>query len=210
MGALCFLSPVKVRLFNMPEEIEIDTDALQEKIDEQREKRGGSFLRWISLTTALLAALAAIASLKAGATVNEALVLKTDATRLQAQASDQWAYYQAKGIKGVVTESAINTWEAAGKSAPPRLAAQSARYLAQQDSISRKAKELEHQRDEKSREAEVLLSQHHVYAAAVALLQISIALGAIAALTGSRLVWFGSIGLGLVAAILLAIPVLRG
>jgi hypothetical protein len=55
-----------------------------------------------------------------------------------------------------------------------------------------------------------LLSQHHIYAAAVALLQISIALGAIAALTGSRFVWFGSIGLGLVASILLAIPVLRG
>jgi hypothetical protein len=89
------------------------------------------------------------------------------------------------------------------------LAAESARYLAQQDSISRKATGLEHQRDEKSREAEVLLSQHHVYAAAVALLQISIALGAIAALTGSRLVWFGSMGLGLVAAILLVIPVLR-
>jgi hypothetical protein len=40
----------------MPEETEIDTDSLREKIDEQREKRGGSFLRWISLTTALLAA----------------------------------------------------------------------------------------------------------------------------------------------------------
>jgi hypothetical protein len=194
----------------MPEETEIDTDSLRETIDEQREKRGGSFLRWISLTTALLAALAAIASLKAGATVNEALVLKTDATRLQAQASDQWAYYQAKGIKSAVTESAINTWEAAGRSAPPRLAAESARYLAQQDSISRKATELEHQRDEKSREAEALLSQHQVYAPAVALLQIAIALGAIAALTGSRFVWFGSMGLGLVAAILLAIPALRG
>ena len=194
----------------MPEEIEIDTDSLREKIDEQREKSGGSFLRWISLTTALLAALAAIASLKAGATVNEALVLKTDATRLQAQASDQWAYYQAKGIKGAVAQSAINAWEAAGKSAPPRLAAESARYVAQQDSISQKARELEHQRDEKSREAEGLLSQHQIYAPAVALLQIAIALGAIAALTGSRFVWFGSMGLGLVAGILLAIPVLRG
>jgi len=46
-----------------------------------------------------LAALAAIASLKAAATVNEALVLKTDPTNFQTQASDQWAYYQAKGIK---------------------------------------------------------------------------------------------------------------
>jgi hypothetical protein len=137
-------------------------------------------------------------------------VLKTDATRIQAQASDQWAYYQAKGIKGAVAQSAINTWEAAGKSAPPRLSSEAARYSAQQDSISRAAKELEHQRDEKSREAEVLLSQHHIYAAAVALLQIAIALGAIAALTGSRFVWFGSIGLGAVAAILLAIPIVRG
>jgi hypothetical protein len=194
----------------MPEEIEIDTESLREKIAEEQEKRGGSFLRWISLTTAILAALAAIASLKAGATVNEALVLKTDATRIQAQASDQWAYYQAKGIKGAVAQSAINTWEAAGKSVPPRLSSETRRYAAQQDSISRAAKELEHQRDEKSREAEVLLSQHHIYAAAVALLQISIALGAIAALTGSRFVWFGSVGLGAVAAILLAIPIVRG
>jgi hypothetical protein len=194
----------------MPEEIEIDTDSLREKIAEQREKHGGSFLRGISLTTALLAALAAIASLKAGATVNEALVLKTDATRIQAQASDQWAYYQAKGIKGAVAQSAINTWEAAGKSAPPRLSAETSRYTAQQDSITRKAVELEHQRDEKSREAEVLLSQHQIYAVAVALLQISIALGAIAALTASRLVWFGSVGLGAVGAILLVVPVLRG
>ena len=194
----------------MPEEIEIDTDSLREKIAEQHEKHGGSFLRWISLTTALLAALAAIASLKAGATVNEALVLKTDATRLQAQASDQWAYYQAKGIKGAISQSAIITWEAAGKAIPPKLSAETARYAAQQDSISRKATELEHQRDEKSREAEALLSQHHIYAAAVALLQISIALGAIAALTGSRLVWFGSVGLGVIAAILLAIPMVRG
>src|SRR4030088_11971 len=144
----------------MPEEIEIDTDSLREKIAEEHEKRRGPFLRWISLTTAILAALAAIASLKAGATVNEALVLKTDATSLLAQASDQWAYYQAKGIKGAVAQKAINRLEVAGKSAPPRLSGETARYLAQQDTISHKATDLEHQRDEKSREAEVLLAQH--------------------------------------------------
>ncbi|MDQ6769968.1 MAG: DUF4337 domain-containing protein [Gemmatimonadota bacterium] len=194
----------------MPEDIEIDTDSLREKIAEQHEKLGGSFLRWISLTTAVLAALAAIASLKAGATVNEALALKTDATRLQAQASDQWTYYQAKGIKGAIAQSGINAWDVSGKPAPSRMSAEVARYTAQQDTISHNATELEHQRDEKSREAEVLLSQHHFYAAAVALLQISIALGAIAALTGSRLVWFGSMGLGIVAAVFLVIPIFRG
>ena len=152
----------------------------------------------------------AIASLKAGATVNEALVLKTEATNLQAQASDQWAYYQAKGIKSAVALGAINAWEAAGKAAPSRLSEESSRYVAQQDSISRKATKLEHARDEKSREAAVLLSQHETYAAAVALLQIAIALGAVAALTRYRLVWYGSVGLGIVAAILLAIPFFGG
>ena len=194
----------------MPEETEIDTDALREKIDEQREKRGGSFLRWISLTTALLAALAAIASLKAGATVNEALVLKTDATRLPGAGVGSVGLLSGEGDQRSRHSECDKCLGSRWKSAPPRLAAESARYLAQQDSISRKATELEHQRDEKSREAEVLLSQHQIYAPAVALLQIAIALGAIAALTGSRFVWFGSMGLGLVAAILLAIPALRG
>ncbi|MEO8909820.1 MAG: DUF4337 domain-containing protein [Gemmatimonadaceae bacterium] len=190
----------------MPEEIEIDTDALREKIDEEIEKDGGRFLRWVSLTTALFAALAAIAALQAGATVNEALALKTDATRLQAQASDQWAYYQAKGIKAAVDQSAINTWEALGKSPPPTLSAERSRYVAQQDTISRDAKRLEHDRDEKSHEADVLISHHKVYAITVALLQISIALGAIAALTRSRLVWYGSVALGAVAASLMVVP----
>jgi hypothetical protein len=193
----------------VPEEIEIDTDSLREKIDEELEKSPGSLLKWISLTTAILAALAAIASLKAGSTVNEALVLKTDATVLQAQASDQWTYYQAKGIKSAVTVGAINSWQVAGKSAPARLSEESSRYLAQQDSISRKAKELEHQRDEKSQEAELLLRQHEVYAAAVALLQIAIALGAIGALTRYRLVWYGSVALGAFAAVLLVLPLLH-
>jgi hypothetical protein len=164
----------------------------------------------VSLTTAVLAALAAIASLEAGSTVNEALALKTDATRLQAQASDQWAYYQAKGIKAAVAQSTVNTWVALGKSAPPTISAEAARYVAQQDSISRAAKALEQERDEKSREADSLISRHHLFAASVALFQITIALGAIAALTRSRAVWIGSIVLGLAAATLLAIPLIRG
>ena len=86
----------------MPEQPEIDTDGLRETIHEPP---AGALLRNIALTTALLAALGAVAALRAGGTVNEALVLKTEAGRLQAEASDQWAYYQAKGIKSSVQET---------------------------------------------------------------------------------------------------------
>lgn len=194
----------------MPEEIEIDTDKLRETIDEEiekEEKGGARLVRWIALTTAILAALAAIASLEAGATVNEALVLKTESTRLQSQASDQCAYYQAKVIKADVVQASAASWIAAGKSPPPDIETQSTRYAAQQDTIRAKAKELENERDAKSHEADGLLEHHHHYAGAVALFQVAIALGAIAALTRVRVVWIGSLVIGL-AGIVLSLVVL--
>src|SRR5438034_1169943 len=119
----------------MPEGPEVETEKLHEAIHEELEKAGGSFLRLIALTTAVLAAFAAVASLEAGATVNEALVLKTEATRLQAQASDQWAYYQAKGIKLAIQEASAESWRAAGKPAPPSFAARVRQYAAEQAAV---------------------------------------------------------------------------
>ena len=193
----------------MPDEIEVDTDRLREEIDKEIESVGGNFLRTVALTTAVLAALAAVAALRAGATINEALVLKNEATTLQAQASDQWAYYQAKGIKGAVSQSTAAILQRSDPARSSLMTEESARYSAQQDTIAQRARELEARRDERSREANSLIEQHHVYAASVALLQIAIALGAVAALTRSKYVWYGSVGAGLIGAILLAAGFLR-
>lgn len=182
----------------MPEGPEIDTDKLREAIDEEIEKEGGALLRTVALTTALFAAIAAIASLQAGSTVNEALVLKTEETRLQAEASDKWAYYQAKGLKATVTELSKNTWAALDKPAPADLSAALDRYNDDQRRSSEEAKKLEEQRDDKEKEAGELMHHHHFFAQSVALLQVSIALGAVAALTRRRVVWVGSALLGLV------------
>ena len=181
----------------MPEGPEVETEKLHEAIHEELEKEGGNLLRAIALSTALLAALAALASLRAGATVNEALALKTEATQLQAQASDQWAYYQAKGIKAAVQEGARAAFEAVGKEPPAALGEKAARYEREQDAIKEKAKELEKERDARVEEAEHLMHQHHKFANAVALFQVAIALGAVAALTRFKLVLAGSILVGL-------------
>jgi hypothetical protein len=193
----------------MPEGPEVETDKLTEEIQEEVEHGGGRFLRTIALTTAIFAALAAIAALHAGATVNEALVLKTEATRLQAEASDLWTYYQAKGIKAAVAEAARTAWIALAKEPPPEYAQNQARYKAEQEEISKKAREKEKERDEKSAQADHLLHHHHGFANAVALFQVSIALGAVAALTRNRLVWIGSMFLGIGASVLFAFTLLR-
>ena len=186
----------------MPEGPEVETEKLHEAIKEELEHDGGRFLRGIALTTAILAVFAAIASLRAGATVNEALVLKTEATRLQAEASDQWAFYQAKGLKAAVQEASSTSWTAIGKEPPVRYAEEQKRYRSEQAEIKGKAEEKEKERDEKSKEADHLLHRHHGFANTVALFQVSIALGAVAALTRNRLVWLGSMGVGLVGLIL--------
>jgi hypothetical protein len=192
----------------MPEGPEIETEKLHETIHEELEHEGGTFLKRIALTTALFAAVAAIAALKAGATVNEALVLKTEATRLQAEASDQWAYYQAKGIKGATAEAARTSWLAIAKEPPAEYSEKQKRYAEEQKEIEKKARELEKKRDEKSAEADHLLHRHHGFANAVALFQVSIALGAVAALTRSHPVWWGSMLLGGAATLLFVLTLI--
>jgi hypothetical protein len=182
----------------MPEGAEVDLDTLHERIHEEVEHEGGRFLKLVALTTALLAALAAVAALQAGATVNEALVMKTEATQLQTRASDQWAYYQAKGIKSAVMQASAAAWSAAGKAVPAALIASTQRYLTEQQTAANSARQLEHGRDEKSAEADHLLHRHHGFANAVALFQVAIALGAMTALTRSRPVYMGSLLLGAV------------
>jgi len=186
----------------MPEEIEVDTDKLRETIDAEIEKSGASMLRWVALITAILAAITAIVSMRAGSTINEALVLESEATQLQARASDQWAYYQAKGVKGAVAANAANTYAAAGRQIPDTLLSLVKRYASEQATIQSDARALEKERDAKGVEAAGLLAQHHHYALAVALLQVAIALGAVAALTRQNAalalsVLAGIVGIGL-------------
>ena len=80
--------------------------------------------------------------------------------------------------------------------AAPGTTEKTARYAEEQDAIADRAKEKERERDAREGEAERLMHQHHRNAAAVAFFQVSIALGAVAALTRSRPVWLASLLLG--------------
>lgn len=86
---------------------EVGVDKLNDRAHEKakEEKHRAPWLQWLALSTALFAVLAAIASLKSGQLANESLLRMNEATLKQAQASDAWSYYQAKGIKEVTRES---------------------------------------------------------------------------------------------------------
>ena len=193
----------------MPEEIEFEAREEQERVAEAHEmrekiesegKRENAWLRWISVSTAIFAVIAAIAALQSGSLVNEALVQKNESILRQAQASDQWAYYQAKGIKSTQAQATaeVLALHPAGVAAAVKWKAAAARYAGQQVALKTKADALEKQRDARSQESEHLMHRHHTFAYCVTFTQVAIALAAIAALTRRRSMWYLSLLLGLV------------
>jgi Domain of unknown function (DUF4337) len=183
----------------MPEgpELEREFDRLHESIEEAAEggKEGGGFLRSVSLSTALIAVIAALAALEAGSTVNEALLKKNASIASSTEAFDGWAQYQAKGIKAAVLSAEKQILISMDRVPQPSLDADLARYQKEQGEISAANKKLEKVSREREEEAERLIHRHHRYAASVALLQIAVALSAIAALARNRWMWLLSLAI---------------
>jgi len=196
----------------MPEE-SLETGELKESLDQGVERAGhagkrrghggngeGGGPRWtsfLSLQTAVIAVFAAVASLEAGGNSNEAILAKNEAILYQSQASDQWAYYQAKGVKQSLAANQAISAAATSPSLATKFDAEAARYKTEQGEILAAARALEAKVEAANQRAERLLEHHHRFAIAVTLFQIAIALSAIAALTKRKALWT----VGLVASV---------
>ena len=194
----------------MPDEIDVPLEQSQEHIEKAHEEAHGrkdgeteekksekeSWTRFIAVITAVLAVVAAIGALKSGLLVNEALLAKNDEISLRTQASDQWNYYQAKGIKGVAY-AATQSLLPPGSPALARSRAEETRYRHEQKDIQTKAEGLEREAGIKDAASARDMDRHHIFAFSVSLCQIAIALSAIAALTRSRRIWVFGLAAGL-------------
>ena len=196
----------------MPEE-GIETSDLKESLDAQREhaehaqhaQHGGGdhgdhatkmpgWITLLSLSTAIIAALAAVASLYSGSLANESIVEKNEAVLQMSAAGDQWAQYQAAHIKAYlyITQAELmpaNKQDEFRKKGEDEI----------RKALTPKAAALEHERkrDESNVASETFLHQHHLFARAVTVFQVAIALAAIAALTRRKALWFVSLGGGI-------------
>jgi hypothetical protein len=172
------------------EDPEVPTEHLHEEMEHHASHGKAPWMMGVALSSALLAGFAAVCSLLAGHHANEAMVD-------QIQSSDKWAYYQAKGIKAAVLGSKMELLEAEGKPVAPRDTQKLADYKKDQDDIAAEA-------NERQRSAEAHLARHVIFARAVTLFQIAIAVGAISALTNRRAFWFVSLAFGLGGIVFLA------
>lgn len=173
------------------EEIEIPTEQLQEQLNEKSRESEERWVLMVALTAAVLAVFAAITALLAGHYANEAMIE-------QLQASDQWAFYQAKGIKLAVIESKMDILKQFGKEAASKDQEKADKYRDEQKEINNIARE----KEQKSANYLVL---HNKLARGVTVFQVAIAICAISALTRRKWLWYGSIGLGIAGILLMGL-----
>jgi hypothetical protein len=168
---------------------------------KEREKRE-AWTKFVSLSTIILAVLAAIATQKGAGFSSASIKQLNEATFAQAQASDGWAYYQAKGIKGGIHQQEQDLLSATASPDPERIAEikkKVDRYKSEQEQISKEAREHEAQRDAARREAAHAGDCSRGMGLSTTLFQIAIALGGITLIVKKRTLWSASLLCGAAA-----------
>jgi len=161
-------------------------EQVHEHIEHHAEGAKEKWVSMVALSTAILAALAAVCSLLAADHADEAMLS-------QIKSSDKWSYYQAKGIKSGLVKTRMEILKAMGHEASPSDELKLEQYENDQEKIKEEA-------DAEQQEAVFHLRQHVPLARGVTMFQISIAVGAISVLTRKKTFWgisgiFGVAGL---------------
>src|SRR5689334_8491754 len=150
-----------------------------------------AFAGRIAVMTAIFATLGAGMGYMTGATQNEALIYKNEAAIRKTEASDQWNFYQAKSSKQNLAE--LGAVLASGADAE-RFRGEAERYKKEKADIEKDARKLEADSKAAEEKSDEALHEHHRWAQATTLIQVSIALAAITLLTRSRGLQYMSYG----------------
>lgn len=171
------------------EEPEVPTEHLHEEIQHQAEHGSERWILGVALSSALLASVAAVASMTSGHYSTEAMVS-------QIESANRWSYFQSKSIKEAQLRSKMELLEALGKQVSDADKTKAVEYQNDKADIQKEAEKL-------GKEAQHYLHTHHLLARSVTMFQIAIAVGAISALTKRKRFWFVSLVFGAVGLVLM-------
>jgi Na+/glutamate symporter len=169
---------------------------------------GSGMINQIAMFTAIIATVGAIFSYMGGATQANAGLYKNNAALKKTEASNQWNFFQAKSTKQSLAELARDL--TAKDEDKTKYQAKIDRYEGEKADIKTKAEALEAEATEWDHQSDKQMHQHHRWAQATTVLQVAIALAAIALLTKKKwLEWamFGVGGVGVVVGALAALHV---
>ena len=152
---------------------------------------GDNFVSRIAVTTAILSTLGALGGYEAGHTQNAALLFKNEAAIQKTAASNQWNYYQAKSNKQNLAELSVTLTKGDERE---RFKQEIERYKKEKVDIKADAEKLEAAAKEADKKSEMEMHVHGRWALSTTLLQVAIALSAIALLTRKKWLLYGVFG----------------
>jgi hypothetical protein len=145
---------------------------------------GSSMTNQIALFTAIIATVGALYGYMGGATQANAGLYKNNAAIKKTEASNQWNYFQAKSTKQALAELARDL--ASANDDKTKYQAKVERYEKEKTEIKAVADKLEAEAAEWDHQSDEQMHLHHRWAQATTVLQVSIALAAIALLTRKK------------------------
>lgn len=157
------------------------------------EDHGKSMTSQIALFTAMIATVGALFGYMGGATQANAGLYKNNAAIKKTEAANQWSYFQSKSTKQNLSELALDLGPADKKEF---YESEIKRYKEEKAEIKVKAEKLEAESLDWDAKSDAEMHQHHRWAQATTVLQVSIALAAIALLTRKKWLKFGMLGAG--------------
>jgi Na+/glutamate symporter len=160
---------------------------------------GGNLTGQIALFTALIATVGALFGYMAGATMANAGLYKNNAAIKKTEASNQWNFYQSKSSKQNLAELALEIVPAERKQ---NYSDEVKRYKVEKEGIKKDAEVLEASAKDWDKKSGEQMHQHHRWAQATTILQVAIALAAIALLTKRKWLEWGMFGAGFAGIIL--------
>jgi Na+/glutamate symporter len=160
----------------------------------------------IAVVTAVIATVGAIFSYMGGATQANAGLYKNNAAIKKTEASNQWNYFQSKSTKQSLAELARDL-APADKQASYQ--GKVDRYEKEKNEIKVAAEKLETEATEWDHQSDEQMHQHHRWAQATTVLQVSIALAAIALLTKKKWLEYGMFALAGVGVVIGALAALH-
>ncbi|ALK98479.1 MULTISPECIES: DUF4337 domain-containing protein [unclassified Massilia] len=165
-------------------------------VEEAAERDQDGLAQKVALMTAILSTVGALINYQSGNAQTEAMFLKNESILKQTQASDQWAYYQARSTKAHIADAAAAL---AGEPAVrERFVAERAKEDRERAEVQRTAVRLEAESRRLAAESDAKLRPHERLALALSCVQIAVALAAITVLTRRRWLLWGVGGAALV------------
>ena len=139
-----------------------------------------------AITAAVLAVMAAMASLLSGLSVNQAILKQT-------QATDQWAYYQAKSTKQQLYEVGGKLIEALAPATHGASANHLKQFQEERDRYDREKEDIKKEAEHLEAESRHEFHKHHKFALGIACFQVGIVLASVSILVRLRAIYYLSL-----------------